>query len=334
MDVYSGDKSNDMLYSDSFLAYFSSLHLFYEMLLARKSVHVCLHCDPIRIFGRKAADLNWVDFAKKTKISDFVYTPDTAGFGSSGDAIVNSRLIRFTCKEIDSQCHKKWKGVLTERCCIQNLHDMLITTFQLFDKHKLQYTLSDGSALGAIKMKWTLPWDLDQDYEFRSENFTAMLAHKDEFAKHGLTLVPKLNSDCIENPTEKFICGYMAIRNQYWRLESWGQRLLTSDFYERWKIPKENFHTLPASRIQGIPTKVRMGDYWTNNMPNPGRFARGHFGTDALKHVQHKYNGGASDFSLDTSKLHFAMKCPVSEYHGCINNFIGDGNLIFERIWA
>ena len=330
------------LHSSSLLPHLSNLHLFYDMLMAKKLVHICIRCDPIRLFGgndhanvndrRKSDDLHWIDFAKKTKISDFNYTPDAAG---GGDATAKSSLIiRYTCNEIDSVCHMRRRGFMSERCCIRDLHDALITTFQLFDKHKLEYTLSDGSALGAIKMKWTLPWDLDQDYEFRSENLTALLTHKKEFAKHGLTLVPKLNSNCIENPTKNFVCGYMAIRNQYWRLESWGQRLLTSDFYERWKIPKENSHTMPSSRIQDIPTQVRMGDYWTYNQPNPGRFTRGHFGTDALKHVQHRQDGGPEDFKVDISKLYFPAKCPLGEFHGCIDNFISDGNLIFEKNWV
>ena len=315
------------LHSNFLFPHLSSLHLFYEILSKKKTVHVCLNCSPIRLYGGDTGrEMHWVDFAKKTKISDFIYTPDGTARGKSSS-------IRFSCQQINSPCHQRRKAFFSERCCIQSLHDMLITTFQLFDKHKLEYVLSDGSALGAIKIKLTLPWDLDHDYEFRSENFTALMEHKEEFSRHGLRLVPELEPGCIENATERFTCGYVGIRNQYWRLESWGQRLLSSDFYQRWKIPKENIKTVPVSRIQGNPTKVRMGDYWTNNQPNPGRFVRGRFGTNCLKHVRHRLQGGPKDFVV-TSKLHFGVKCPLGDFHGCIDTFLGDGNLIFEKTWA
>ena len=148
---------------------------------------------------------SWLDFAVRNEISE----------------IYGKNHLEFSHIEAKAKCGLT-KTMLRQRACMRDLHFMLINTYKLFDKLGYQYTNEDGSGLAAAKLHDTLPWDLDQDFAFRTQNFTSLVKHEGEWKKLGMYFSKELNKPCVQNISlaNSFTCGYIGIRDRHWRMEA------------------------------------------------------------------------------------------------------------------
>ena len=152
---------------------------------------------------------HWLDFAIRNEISEF-YLPSMNG---------TKKHLEFDYAESKVKCNLR-ASQLRQRACMRDLHFMLINTYKLFDKLGYQYTNEDGSGLAAAKLHDTLPWDLDQDFAFRTQNFTSLVKHEGEWKKLGMYFSKELNKPCVQNISlaNSFTCGYIGIRDRHWRM--------------------------------------------------------------------------------------------------------------------
>eukprot|EP00111_Clytia_hemisphaerica_P009450 TCONS_00027719-protein len=274
----------------------------------------------------------WKEFIISNSISEIILTLDD-------NEIIHHE---FGYYEGKSDCGWQKHDMLKPRSCLRYMHNELMEIYKLFDKLGYQYTNDDGSALAAIKLDDTLPWDLDQDFGFRTQNLTNLMLHKADFDKIGVRLQFDLDKPCMKDTSlsgNKFAyCGYVSFFIQNWRLECWGSYILMGDFYEPWKIPSGYEYRMKKRRIFGHYTKVRMRDHWSMSRPNPGYYTRGRYGLDVLKHVKHWMQGGAGGNFLSNyiTAPHF-KKCPETRpehVHLCMDQYLADGNIQFQHPWA
>ena len=239
----------------------------------------------------------------------------------------------FGFLEVNIRCSNKG-NMLRPRPCMRELHYILIKTFRVFHEHSLEYMNDEGSLLAGIKLGTSLPWDLDQDFLFQTNNFTELVKHENEFKKFDVHLAKELDKPCMKEKTKEKNCGYVGFRDWIWRMECWGQYYLFSDYYRPHKVPDRFKGQMFPSRIFGNPTLVKMEVLWTVGRPNPGLFSRRRYGTDVLRHAKHWMNGGAKDFlGHYATSSHFG-KCREEGHHECLNQYLADGNIQFQRVWA
>ena len=77
-----------------------------------------------------------------------------------------------------------------------------------------------------------------------------------------------------------------------------------------------------------------MGDYWAINRPNPGYYARKHYGHDILKHQKHWYEQGKNSSWAQYNPQSRFGECAQEGHQLCMNEYLGDGNIQFQRVWA
>uniref|UniRef100_A0A7M5UY07 Uncharacterized protein n=1 Tax=Clytia hemisphaerica TaxID=252671 RepID=A0A7M5UY07_9CNID len=273
---------------------------------------------------------DWLDFAIRNDISEFY----------DGDLDKHYEFTNIEAKVKCQKTNKKSKSLLEQRACMRDLHFMLIDTFKLFDNLGYHYNSEDGSGLAAVKLHDTLPWDIDQDFLFRSQNFTSLVQHESTWKKLGMSFGKQLNDPCVKdvNRFKKFSCGYIGIHKGKWKLEAWGVTIFPYDIYKNPNqisyIVRILKYPFPSSRIKGINTILRMGDYWSAFRPNPGLFARGRYGLDILKHSPHwRQQGSSTSWMMYKPKSKFEA-CTNEGHHLCMDQYLADGNIQFQRPWA
>ena len=265
----------------------------------------------------------WQQFARRNDISD-IRTP-------------NGHHFEFTWQEANVRnCVSSPKSnMMKSRACMRYLHKLLIDSYRLFDRLGYQYSTEDGSGLGATKLHDTLPWELDHDFSFRTQNITDLMRHQSDFEKIGIYLVPEIDDKPCMNSTKEtstWRCGYVALRGRFWRLEAWGQRILPSDVYRPDTILPVYKDMYLESRIVGVNfTSIRIGDFWSQTVANPGYYARARYGLDSLRHAQHwAVTGGETSWQQYSTATHFEP-CPDEGHHLCLNQYLADGNIQFQR---
>ena len=134
--------------------------------------------------------------------------------------------------------------------------------------------------------------------------------------------------------TDDHNCGYIGFRDPLWRMECWGQYFLFSDYYRPHKVPDIFKGRLYPTRILTDPTLVNMGGIWTVNRANPGLYVRKRYGTDVLRHAKHWMQGGAkASMGIYKTSTRFGA-CAEEGHHQCLNQYLADGNIQFQRVWA
>uniref|UniRef100_A0A7M5UZ79 Uncharacterized protein n=1 Tax=Clytia hemisphaerica TaxID=252671 RepID=A0A7M5UZ79_9CNID len=311
-----------------------------EILYVMNNQNKIMKSHPASIFYKT----DWVDFHDLTRahLLDFAIRNEISEFYLPA---INGTQTHLEFNYIESKVKCNLRATqLRQRACMRDLHFMLVNTYKLFDKLGYQYTNEDGSGLAAAKLHDTIPWDLDQDFAFRASNLTHIVQHESEWRKLGMSFSLELNKPCVKNMShvkkDNLImgCGYIGIGNKNWRMELWGSYILLGDFYQPWKIParavaKEQ-EPLRSSRIKGHDTKVRLDDHWAQNRPNPGYYVRGRYGVDMLRHANHWLYGGASgSYGIYKTGSRF-VACSNPGFHGCMDQYLADGNIQFQRPWA
>ena len=274
----------------------------------------------------------WQHFASTNDAISDIWLPSSGAGGG--------RHFEFTWREVGVQgCNAK-SNMLNPRACMQLLHNLLLNSYRLFDRLGYQFSTEDGSGLGAAKLHGTLPWELDHDFSFRTQNMTDLMRHQKEFGEIGIYLKPSFVGKACLNKTDlsdvsTWRCGYVALRGAFWRLEAWGQRTFSCDVYQPNTIPKLYRDQFPNSRIRTPNfTRIRIGDFWSQTIANPGYYARARYGQDSLRHAQHwALTDGESGWSDYRTTPRFA-KCPEEGHHLCLDQYLADGNIQFQKPWA
>ena len=148
----------------------------------------------------------------------------------------------------------------------------------------------------------------------------------------------EINKPCINSTQEQssWRCGYVALRGRFWRLEAWGQRILPGDVYRPDTILPVYKDLYPRTRLVGEKfTSIRIGDFWSQTVVNPGYYVRARYGLDCLRHAQHWAVTGLSTSwgQYSTTSTHFEP-CPDEGHHLCLNQYLADGNIQFQQPWA
>jgi len=288
--------------------------LFYHIseMNSDKVVKLCLQCSSEIETKRKTAhESEILQFLKGNQLSTMILSD-------------GSRL-EHECDKIALKCsvhsgNGKKNGMLRPRCCIMELHYLLVRTSEVLNKHKFPYELDGGTVLGAVKLSDTLPWDLDHDYEYRLSSKSHLLSLRGEIEKLGY------QTEAREN--------YVGFMTKNWRLEANGVGAMMRDFISLKNNSKISYrgHHLPRSRIFANATLVQIGSSWIPNNSNPGQFARQRYGLNSLKHAWHWAELGRST-SHTTYEPGEWGPCVAPGHHSCANNYLGDGSLQFRDVW-
>jgi len=164
------------------------------------------------------------------------------------------------------------------------------------------------------------------------------LKHEAEFNKIGIKFdTKKLDVPCARglSHAKGWSCGYVSLYDVNWYLEAWGQYLLISDFYRPDLVPDKFRNSLEWYwRSKANVTLVKMGDHWTVSRSNPGVYSRSRYGSNFLRHVKHwskHLENSYSDYIMHGRRF---PECPYEGHHLCMNQYLADGNIQFQRVWA
>ena len=166
----------------------------------------------------------------------------------------------YSCDDFDVVCSST-KGIFMPLCCYEELQNLALFTTNLYHQYGIDYELDAGSALGSVKLDGTLMWDIDHDFNVRSAHIDKLMSLQSLFNKAGYKLNngnTYYNSGC----RKKMQCGYVAVNSLSWKMDLWGQKLLSSDIYKNIKrIPYER-DTLGLTSVKGNKTLSRLGNAW------------------------------------------------------------------------
>ena len=90
---------------------------------------------------------------------------------------------------LDDECLKRYQAELLK---------MISDVFKFFDEHGIQYSLSGGSILGAVRHKGFIPWDDDVDINIPRESYDKLVALFEtdkDFSSHYSLQSPKTHPE-------------------------------------------------------------------------------------------------------------------------------------------
>ena len=221
----------------------------------------------------------------------------------------DGKQLSFSCEEAETLC-KRRKGISVPVCCLNVLRKQIQDTFEICEKLGIFCRVNCGTALGAIKFKGVLPWELDADISYTPSNKVNFWQRKDEFTRRGYSFSKYYPSKCrVFNQTFP-ACRKFAIGSRYWHVDMW-----------------DNTPTNITDWLRGHdlkPTKVQMGDRWVNSLTNPGLYARNEYSFEVLRHVEHTSVTGRNPSLMRGGQY---IKCAVPGFHGCLDQSDADGNI-------
>jgi len=224
---------------------------------------------------------------------------------------------KFSCDEIGIKCDA-WKSSadfqLLPWCCVEAWRHLFTSFEYLAEHHGLQYEMNCGTALGAVKMGGFMPWDIDADCDFRSDQIDSFkiggvgeaYLKKNNIKYDGAVRIDEHNPHSCTNvftPIYKNIhidmCGML-------------HKNLSLD------------HS--PELIKNAPTRVEVGpDMWFRTFSNPGLYSRGWYGPGYLFHsVSYIYNGVSA---FDHIKPGPWKKCKTPGKHYCLDRYPTVGNM-------
>ncbi|CAH1777531.1 unnamed protein product [Owenia fusiformis] len=264
-------------------------------LLSDRKLAVCpdsmFHTRHMKIHKRK----DWIPFA--------------AYWGINILNLPNGVNYHFTCHE--SKTGKKTKvGMATPPCQLQVLADAIKTIMTICEENKVTVEITYGTLLGAVKFNKVLPWELDADMIFLTNQIEAFSHLSKEFENAGYIFAIRPN---VSKIWDSYIIDIYA---EFWRVEIWGYPRMQSD------------KMLQNSQT---PTKVLLDGQWLNAPTNPGAHLRNLYWPEIYRHAQHLADVRAkSAYDIyDTSKF---TTCPKPGNMNCLDQYYTDGSLQFEQI--
>ena len=222
----------------------------------------------------------------------------------------DGKQLSFSCDEAKTLC-KRRKGISVPVCCLNVLRKQIQDTFEICEKLGIFCRVNCGTALGAIKFKGVLPWEVDADISYTPSKDVNFWQRKDEFTKRGYKFSKYYPSKCRVFNQKSPACRKFAIGTRYWHVDMWDN------------TPRSITDWLRGHNLK--PTKVQMGDRWVNSLTNPGLYARNEFSFEVLRHVEHTFVTGLRNPSLMRGGQY--TKCAVPGFHGCLDQTDADGNI-------
>ncbi|CAH1778045.1 unnamed protein product [Owenia fusiformis] len=264
-------------------------------LLSDRRLAVCpdsmFHTRHTKIHKRK----DWIPFAAYWGINK-LNLPDGVSF-------------HFTCQESNTVKETEI-GMATPPCQLQELADAIKTVMSICNENKIILEITAGTLLGAVKFNKILPWELDADMIFLTNQIEAFSQLSEEFENAGYIF------DIRQNTSNIWDSYIIDIYTYFWHIEIFGHPRMQSD---------------EMLQKRQIPTKVLLDGQWVNAPTNPGANVRNYAWPEIYRHAQHLFDVGAmSQFELyDTSKF---TPCPKPGNMNCLDQYNTDGSLQFEQI--
>ena len=314
-----------------------------------------LHSSTLFFMGGGSGALSkndWKDFAVRNDISEvFIDTIDTTTNNNEGTTFTENSITKTkihhefdhgtllnhgtTTTSTTNNCGNKniRHNMLQPRHCIQELNHMLTNTYRIFNKFGVRYSNEGSSALAAVKIHGTMPWYPYHELAFHTDNTTELIELESEFKKYGIHLEREEDRECLakkKKTTKKLECtSVKGVSSALWHIKLHAKKALSGDLYKSSKLSDKQKQSFPSSRIHGKDTKVRMGNFWGFISPNPGYYARARYGTDVLNHASVSTEKGIHG----KISRHFGQ-CPVEGHQRCMNQYLSDGNIQFQRAWV
>ena len=218
----------------------------------------------------------------------------------------------FSCKDIEVTC--KPDHELLPLCCLEWYADALAFFQNFTEAHNLTFELDCGSALGGVKFKGLIAWDIDGDLTFLYTGMNIFGENRtiDYFQNNGYKLLS------FEPQVQGGSAGYVNVHFNGFDIEVWGMGDLTNKRY----LPSElqKYETYTKANIEG---------YWINTPFSPGLFSRNRYGREVLKHSQSWRRTASKDSWINYKSGRF-MPCERSSGYGCVHDFPADGNIPFS----
>jgi hypothetical protein len=222
----------------------------------------------------------------------------------------DGKQLSFSCEEAKTLC-KRRKGISVPVCCLNVLRKQIQDVFDICEKLGIFCRVDYGTALGAIKFKGVLPWELDADISYTPSNKVNFWQRKDDFTRSGYTIRPFFPTWCPQFNQSVIACRKFAIRSRFWEIDMWDSS------------PRNITDWLREQHLK--PTKVQIGDRWFNSLTNPGLNVRNRYCYEVLKHVEHIAITGLRN--LDLMRGGQYIKCPKPGFNGCLDQSDADGNI-------
>ncbi|KAG7157973.1 putative LicD family-like protein 1 [Homarus americanus] len=268
----------------------------------REAGHLTMVCPDVMFFLTNHVNMtseDWLPMARHWALEKvFSYT---------------GQVHNFSCDAVNITCKRPLRTIscfLLPPCCRAIISQELGYLIDYAKLMNIEYELQAGSALGAVKMGFYLPWDFDHD----------LIMSQHEYMKWRSINGPFLRQrKCYLNMN---IHGrYFTIYCPYFFLELINHANYTS----RELLPLEYRH---------IPTSIMYAGRWTIVSSNPALHTRNKLGIDYLKHAAHwrtlrvtnigKAKGGYENPGTWN-------RCREPKHHSCQDRYLGDGNLPFAR---
>lgn len=239
-------------------------------------------------------NINWNKFMKKWNVLKSI-TPS----GNKTTRVCSSHGRSFRNSKVVSPCD------------LQSNADAVKTVMSECENAGIICELQEGTALGAVKLGKTLPWERDADITFLTANHSAFQNLKDVFHKKGFSFtVLDTPWCCVDNITAggKFLLRYLE-----WSIELYGQHKMDSKL---------------MAETGTQPTKVLLDGQWVNVPRNPGLFVRNRYGREIYQHAQHWMTIGQTSGWINYTTNVF-MSCEKPYDHDCLDRYNADGDLPF-----
>ncbi|KAK7071905.1 hypothetical protein SK128_017565 [Halocaridina rubra] len=261
----------------------------------------------------------------------------------------NGTSFEYTCREIRYECnaYHKVRYYLLPPCCLKMKYKMFNTVDIIAKENHIPYEISSGTLLGALKFKDGLPWDFDDDAQYRNSDVEIFLRNKNRMRRLGIS--PSF-SDQANRANKSLISKYIyATSPGGFFLDLWGVNKLSStgtlDALAKYpdnlvclqdghiptpiKVAKsmQQNKTEFASRTKSVQPScflssiMRVG---TNYLPgpwNPGKKGLIHYGDNLFHHQGH--------WRWSSIENPGWLACPRPGHHNCLDIHPIDGSLPF-----
>lgn len=223
----------------------------------------------------------------------------------------------FTSEEVDLVCDvpKLQKDAkLLPWVCQKAYAHILRTLLMIEDSLDVQFELTSGSLLGALKLGHFLPWDIDGDIYFSTEDFHHFSTSKGKgrlLLDHADISLYGLQDD---NYGDKG-AGYFKLSYRGIEVEMSGVR--------------GSISLDSVAPVTSVATRIFVAGLWFRCHANPGRYIRSRYGPHYLRHAQSwRYNGMGNAY--EQYKTTLWNLCESPGHHACLEHYPNDGNILFH----
>ncbi|XP_042858554.1 uncharacterized protein LOC122244658 isoform X2 [Penaeus japonicus] len=214
----------------------------------------------------------------------------------------------FSCESLGISCSDLMSIVdsfLIPLCCLAFITDKVHRALEVAEEQQLDYELTAGTVLGAVKFGSVLPWDIDLDIfiECGNQGRWMDIAHAHLNGK-----------GCSLKVYEADV--YFSVICPKYMVEFTCHRRLSRSF-----LPVE---------YRDVPTRIEFGGRWTKAQSNPGLYCRNQYGFEVLRHAQHWRFLPAPEMGRKKGGYESAgqwKSCRNPTHHACLDRYPGDGNL-------